>query len=178
MLTQRCVNTHDDRPNPLDVTAFRDAMAHLGAAVSIVTSDGPEGRVGFTATAICSVTDTPPTLLVCLNQSASAHDAVLGNGQLCVNVLGEGHDQLALAFGGKTAMESRFKTAEWSQAENGCPMLDAVPLALSCRIKRTLTEGTHDILICPVEAIYVQEGQLSGLHYYGRNFHILNSECR
>ncbi|MDG9697424.1 flavin reductase, partial [Streptomyces sp. DH17] len=40
-------------------------MANLGAAVNVVTSAGDAGRVGFTATAVCSVSDTPPMLLVC-----------------------------------------------------------------------------------------------------------------
>jgi hypothetical protein len=43
---------------------YREAMARLGVAVSIVTTDGPAGRAGFTASAVCSVTDEPPTLLV------------------------------------------------------------------------------------------------------------------
>ncbi len=54
---------------------FRDAMASLGAAVNIVTTDGTEGRCGITATAVCSVTDTPPTLMVCVNRN-SAMNAV------------------------------------------------------------------------------------------------------
>ena len=39
----------------------------LSAAVNVVTTDGPAGRHGFTASAVCSVTDNPPTLLVCMN---------------------------------------------------------------------------------------------------------------
>ena len=51
---------------------FRDAMARLGAAVNIITTGGPAGRGGFTASAVCSVTDDPPTLLVCMNRNATA----------------------------------------------------------------------------------------------------------
>ena len=40
---------------------FRDAMACLPAAVNIITTDGPSGRCGITASAVCSVTDEPPT---------------------------------------------------------------------------------------------------------------------
>ena len=54
-----------------DKQTFRDAMACVGAAVNIITTDGPAGRAGFTASAVCSVTDSPPTLLVCLNRGAS-----------------------------------------------------------------------------------------------------------
>ena len=55
--------------------AYREAMARFGAAVSVVTTDGPAGRYGFTASAVCSVTDDPPTLLVCMNRgSKSAYE--------------------------------------------------------------------------------------------------------
>jgi hypothetical protein len=65
-------------------------MSRLGAAVNIVTTDGPAGRAGFTASAVCSVTDEPPTLLVCLNRTASVYPAFEANGVLCVNVLARG----------------------------------------------------------------------------------------
>ena len=47
---------------------FREAMSQLGAAVHVVTTAGPAGPAGFTATAVCSVSDQPATLLVCLNR--------------------------------------------------------------------------------------------------------------
>jgi len=68
---------------------YRNAMARLGAAVSVITTDGPAGAVGFTASAVCSVTDSPPMLLVCLNRNSSASPAVHANGVLCVNVIAE-----------------------------------------------------------------------------------------
>lgn len=48
--------------NIVDQQTFRDAMSCMGAAVNIITTDGPAGRAGFTASAVCSVTDTPPTI--------------------------------------------------------------------------------------------------------------------
>ena len=37
---------------------FREGMSRLGAAVTVLTTDGPAGRHGMTASAVCSVTDT------------------------------------------------------------------------------------------------------------------------
>ena len=51
---------------------FRDAMSRLGAAVHVVTTAGAGGKSGFTATAVCSVSDTPATLLVCLNRRSNS----------------------------------------------------------------------------------------------------------
>ena len=60
-------------PEPMITVAppvFREAMSRLGAAVHIVTTAGPAGMAGFTATAVCSVSDAPPMLLVCLNRKS------------------------------------------------------------------------------------------------------------
>jgi flavin reductase len=66
---------------------FRDAMSRLGAAVHVVTSDGPAGKIGFTATAVVSVSDQPPTLLVCLNRRSASAPVLSTNRVFCVNTL-------------------------------------------------------------------------------------------
>ena len=104
-----------------DKASFRDAMAHVGAAVNIITTDGPAGRAGFTASAVCSVTDTPPTLLVCLNRSASVWPVFSEHHTLCVNTLAAGQEALSTLFGGKTAMDERFAAADWQTGATGCP---------------------------------------------------------
>jgi flavin reductase len=81
-------------------TDFRQAMSRLGAAVNVITTAGVAGKAGFTASAVCSVTDEPPTLLVCLNRNASVYHAVKQNGVLCVNTLGAGHQHISDLFGG------------------------------------------------------------------------------
>lgn len=96
-----------------DKQSFRDAMAHVGAAVNIITTDGPAGRAGFTASAVCSVTDAPPTLLVCLNRSASVWPIFSQHQALCVNTLAAGQEELSNVFGGKTPMAERFAAADW-----------------------------------------------------------------
>ncbi|MBP0939171.1 pyrimidine utilization flavin reductase protein F [Pseudomonas alliivorans] len=151
---------------------FRDAMSSLAAAVNVITTDGPHGRAGFTATAVCSVTDQPPTLLVCINRSASVYDAFVGNGTLCVNTLG--HDQQALSnlFGGKTSQAERFAGGQWLEGLTGAPLLNGAKLALDCRISQSVSVGTHDILFCEVQDIR-HESQSDALVYFGRQYHPL-----
>src|ERR1051325_8787472 len=80
--------------------AFREAMSRLGAAVHVITTDGPSGKTGFTATAVCSVSDAPPTLLVCLNRGATSMPILRGNGVFCVNTLRAGDEIVADTFAG------------------------------------------------------------------------------
>lgn len=151
---------------------FRNAMARLGAAVNIVTTDGPGGLAGFAATAVCSVTDNPPTLLVCLNRTSSAHPAVDANRVLCVNILERGHEELSRLFGGKTPVAERFAGARWSTLETGAPALEDALVSLDCRIKTVSDGGTHDILICEVVSIRENEGG-QALIYFNRRYHTL-----
>ena len=51
----------NEESQDIDPLTFRQGMSNLGAAVNVITTDGAAGQAGFTASAVCSVTDTPPT---------------------------------------------------------------------------------------------------------------------
>lgn len=152
--------------------AYRNAMASLGSAVNIITTDGPGGRAGFTASAVCSVTDTPPTLLVCLNRSASVHPVFTQNQVLCVNTLNDSHASLSNLFGGKTPMIDRFQAAEWECLETGSPILIDSLVSFDCKITHSTSVGTHDILFCEVVALRSNDN-CHGLVYFDRSYHPL-----
>lgn len=160
-------------PVALTKADFRNAMSRLGAAVNIITTDGPGGRAGFTASAVCSVTDEPPSLLVCLNRSASVYETFKANNVLCVNVLAPGHQGISNLFGGKTSMEERFAAASWSLGQTGSPILEEASVSFDCRLTQITEVGTHDILICEVVAITLSERNRS-LIYFGRQYHELS----
>ena len=63
----------------IEAADFRNAMSLLTSAVNVVTTVGVSGAHGFTASAVCSVTDTPPTLLVCMNQASRSHAHFIDN---------------------------------------------------------------------------------------------------
>ncbi|HET9018970.1 MAG TPA: flavin reductase [Acetobacteraceae bacterium] len=151
--------------------SFRDAMARFGAAVSVVTTDGPAGRRGFTASAVCSVTDDPPTLLVCVNRQNESHAALLANGVLCVNTLAAGQQDISSLFGGAVAdHEVRFSSGTWYALETGAPVLQGAVVSFDCRIGQVTEIGTHSVIFGHVQAI--RHGSVhDGLIYFGRGYH-------
>ena len=156
----------------VDRESYRDAMARLGAAVSIVTSDGPAGRCAFTASAVCSVTDDPPTLLVCMNRNSDSNEAFKANAVLCVNTLAASQEALSSIFAGFTphTMVERFAQADWITLATGAPVLSEAVAAFDCRITQVSEIGTHDVLFCEVDAIRVSDTH-EGLIYFGRSYH-------
>ncbi|MBX9931065.1 MAG: flavin reductase [Methylobacterium sp.] len=155
---------------PLEAGLFRDAMALMASAVHLVTTDGPGGRAGFTATAVCSVSDAPPTLLVCLNRGSSAYESFSRNDALCVNTLTAEQSAVAGAFGGKTPMDERFASATWGSLATGAPVLEGALVAFDCRIVERTAMGSHDVLFCAVEAL-AEPAEGEGLVYAARRYH-------
>lgn len=151
--------------------SYRDAMARFGAAVSVVTTDGPGGRRGFTASAVCSVTDEPPTLLVCVNRQNDSHRALLTNRVLCVNTLAAGQQDLSALFADpETDAAARFAHGAWYALETGAPVLQGCVVSFDCRIVQVTDVGTHTVMFAEVAA--VQTGSMhDGLIYFGRGYY-------
>src|SRR5712664_1453809 len=131
---------------------FREAMARLGAAVNVVTTAGPAGCCGYTATAVCSVSDSPATMLVCLNRASSMHGVFTENGVLCVNILSGDQRDLSVRFAGQdgTPMASRFADDRWTTMRTGAPAHRDALCVIDCRISAVHETGTHSVFFCDV----------------------------
>jgi flavin reductase len=134
---------------PLDAAGFREAMSRIAAAVHVVTTDGPGGRMGATVSAACSVTDDPPSILVCLNRTTRIHGAVLKNRCFCLNTLSENHKDISDAFAGRDQLDmpERFAKGSWTPLATGCPALDSARLSVDCEVCSVTEMGTHSIIV-------------------------------
>lgn len=159
---------------PVTPEAYRQGMSSLAAAVNIVTTNGPDGPAGFTATAVCSVSDNPATLLVCLNRSASVHQVFKNSTHLVINTLTSQHQPISNLFGGKAPMAERFESGEWLTSKTGSPMLKDAAVSFDCIITDVKSVATHDVLFCQVVDI-TQDEDADALLYYQRGY---NSACR
>ena len=148
---------------------FRQGMSQLAAAVNVITTDGHAGKAGFTASAVCSVSDNPPTLLVCLNRSASVFEAFKENQVLCVNTLNHTQQHLSNLFGGKTPMQTRFAEGSWTTLYTQAPVLNDALVSFDCTVEQSVSVGSHDVLICQVKAIR-QQSEQKALVYFNRSY--------
>ena len=157
----------------VDRQTFRDAMARLGAAVNVVTTTAPDGPCGLTASAVCSVTDDPPTLLLCINRESEMNEAFKASGVLCVNTLAASQEELSPLFAGFTGVPqgaARFESGRWRTLSTGAPVLSDAVVSFDCRVTQWTEIGTHTVFFCEVEAIQTGAAH-EGLIYFGRSYH-------
>lgn len=151
--------------------AFRQAMAQVASAVHVVTTQGPAGRAGMTATSVAPVSDEPPTMLVCIEAASRTLAAIEASGAFCINTLGAGGEELAEIFARRRRIEgeARFATADWITLSTGAPVLADALVAFDCRLIDVKHVATHRILIGEVVALG-GTGQGAGLIYRRRGF--------
>jgi flavin reductase (DIM6/NTAB) family NADH-FMN oxidoreductase RutF len=155
----------------VEPSIFREAMSRLGAAVHVITTAGPGGKAGATATAVCSVSDAPPTLLMCLNRRSQTNPAVVENGVFCINTLGDSGAEIADIFAGRTGISGsdRFTSGEWLTLSTGSPVLASSVIAFDCRIIEVRSVASHNVFFGAVETVRVGPGG-QALVYHDRAY--------
>ncbi|ODN70647.1 flavin reductase [Methylobrevis pamukkalensis] len=143
---------------PADSPSFRNALARVPAAVVVVATDGPAGAGGFTATAFTSVSDDPPTILVCLNRKSAQNETFRNNGVFSVNMLAAEDQAIANDFAGFTKLPApeRFRAGDWTRGITGAPMLLRARVSLDCELVDINPVATHNVMIGRVIGLTIE----------------------
>jgi flavin reductase len=145
---------------------FKSAMRRLAAAVTIVSTVNDGEPAGLLATAVCSVSVAPPTLLACINRSARSHAAIEKSGIFCVNVLGEHQIEAAQNFLSVEGAD-RFRFFKWSRLVTGAPAIDGAVAVFDCEVAQAVAAETHTVLIGRTLSVRADEGVAPLLYFEG-----------
>ncbi|MFG2757219.1 flavin reductase family protein [Streptomyces wuyuanensis] len=142
---------------PVDGDTFREAMAHLAAPLTVVTTRDVTGRRwGLTASAVSSVSMDPPLVLVGLSNTSSCRQALTDSDEFVINVLGEQHTEVARRFARRGV--DRFADGDFGTwPDSALPCLPDALAAFRCTTVDRIPVGDHQLLI----------GRLTGLRTHG-----------
>lgn len=141
-------------PETQDVASgFRDAMRRLACTVCLITSADDGVWHGMTATAVASVSMSPCSLLVCINESTSLHTIVNHTRKFCVNLLSVEQAHLSGIFAGQRRGLSRFDVGNWAADGTGLPYLMDAQANVLCDVAETIHYETHTIFIGRVRGV-------------------------
>lgn len=153
----------------IEAATFRSAMARLASAVTLVTTDGPAGKRGLAATAVASITDSPPNLLVCVNKSGRSNAMIKQNGVFAVNVLSHDQESLVGAFSGASEVDPFGEPQLWDTLKTRAPILKDTLASLDCTLDQIINIGTHSLFVGHVVDVRIGAAT-QGLVYFDRNF--------
>lgn len=121
-------------------------MGSFPSGVTVVTSWADDQPIGTTVNAFCSVSLTPPMLLICLDVTNFARELIARRGAFAVNILDDSSGALALKFAGYPELE-RFRDQGYSAEPGGCPQLDAASVFIDCELAESHLAGDHWIMV-------------------------------
>ncbi|MGW1160240.1 flavin reductase family protein [Streptomyces sp. NPDC002513] len=148
---------------------LRSAMAKLPTGVVVVTSEEDGNPVGMTVSAFTSVSDTPPTVLVCLNNKSHTTGVVRRTGRYGVNLLGGSQRVVAQRFATPGLNHAkRFDGLPTVRARTGSPLLTDALCWLDCTVIKTEEIGTHLVAYGSVVAVESFLTEEVPLVYYNR----------
>lgn len=134
----------------MDAPRYRALMRHQAGAVAIIAAGRSGARGGLTATAFSSLSDSPPTLLVCVQRKSGTHAVIVAAKSFSVNILAREQQSLAERFSGKCGVtgEHRFEGgAVWETLATGAPVLSGALASLDCELLDEHQFSTHSIFI-------------------------------
>lgn len=146
---------------------FRKALSVRADTVFLVTYRTPEGEVeGMTATAVMSLSLTPPSLLVSISHQARARDAVSGRGTFGISVLRDSHVATAQTAG-RAGGNKSFGAALTREEESRTPVLSDALATFQCRVLETHEHFTHTLFVAEVLEARTGEPGAPLLHHHG-----------
>ena len=154
------------RPSQFDAEEFRHVVGHLPSGVTVVTTRTPGGDFGMTASSVTSLSLRPPMMLVCLNKTSPTSRAVARAGAFAVNVLGQGHEQLAQQFAVRS--DRKFAGVDVRDGVLGVPVLRGALAHIECEVVEEVTGGTHAVFLGRVVDAHAAHG--SPLTYFRGGF--------
>jgi flavin reductase (DIM6/NTAB) family NADH-FMN oxidoreductase RutF len=158
-------------PPPVSVGDYRGLMATFPTGVAVVTTADIDGKLwGATCSSICSVTLSPPTLLVCIREQSPTLQALLRRRSFAVNLLHRSAQRTAELFA--SADPERFARVRIRNtgSEAGPHLTDDAHAIADCHVAGTVPVGDHVIVLGRVSRVTGGGGQPHPLLYGLRTF--------
>ena len=122
-------------------------MSRYPSGVTVVTGRDSAGRaVGFTASAVSSVSLRPPLVLVCADRGSASLPVLVEGGRFAVSFLRAEDVELARRFSADLPGE-RFHELRVTDTPAGLPVLEGALAWAGCRVWKCVDAGDHVILI-------------------------------
>jgi flavin reductase (DIM6/NTAB) family NADH-FMN oxidoreductase RutF len=146
-------------------------MSAFPAGVAIVTAVEPGDQPrGMTCTSLCSVTLSPPTILVCLRAGSPTLAAILVKATFAVNLLHQAAQPTAELFA--SGAPDRFDRVRWYCGPDlgGPQLLDDAHAAAHCIVCRAEHVGDHVIVVGEVFKTWTRPERSQPLLYGQRRY--------
>ncbi|MGI8883089.1 MAG: flavin reductase family protein [Pyrinomonadaceae bacterium] len=150
---------------------FRSALSRFASGVTVVTTKDNDGKLyGITVSAFCSVSLTPPLVLICIEKNTGSHHAFEQSRVFVINILRENQQHISNRFA--SHLEDKFTGISYRKGIEELPVLEDALANLECRLSHSYEGGDHTIFVGEIEKATIKDG--NPLLYFHGDYRKIN----
>jgi flavin reductase ActVB len=155
---------------------FRDAMSKLATGVVMVTADVDGRPWCLTVSACCSVSESPPTILVSLGARTVSAEAIQRSRRFGVSILGDALQEAA-QFGSARGAPKFGEAICLRHESSVSPVVEGALAHFDCEVRRAIPVCDHVLLVGRARSVLVSRHD-HPLLYYSRSYRTLEPSWR
>lgn len=150
------IQTEGILPDGANSRVLRDALGRFATGVTLVTIQGPDGPMGFTANSFASLSLDPALVLWSLARNSRRFTYFANARHYAIHVLGQDHTGLPARF---SRSGQGFDGLDWLPNGEGVPILTGALARFDCVQHATHDGGDHLIIVGQVLRLALEEGE-------------------
>jgi flavin reductase (DIM6/NTAB) family NADH-FMN oxidoreductase RutF len=154
----------------IDPLVLRQAYSCFPSGVAALCALVDGVPVGMAASSFTTVSNDPPLVSVCVQETSSTWPVLAASERIGVSVLGAGHGDACKRLASRT--KDRFEGLDWEATDDGAILVRDAPATLECSLENSVVAGDHVIAILRIHALRAETG-LDPLVFHGSRFRSL-----
>lgn len=139
---------------------FRKAMGHFATGITTVTTVLDGKHYGITVNAFCSVSLTPPLVLISIDKSTKTHAVLLQSRVYAVNFLSQEQQHFSERFARREGDSVKtFDDIKFTTGETGSPLFEEALAYADCRIVTEYEGGDHTLFMAEVLDLHYNQSE-------------------
>lgn len=152
---------------------MKAGMRRMVQAVSVLASRDSSGKdYAMTVSSVTSVSDSPASLLVCVNTQTSICPVLTLGAKFSINVLSRNQEAVSNTCATGKQSEARFDVGEWDRSSGPVPFLKGAQAQFFCEVSSITAHGTHNVIVGNIVKVWTDtSSQPSPLAYLDGGYH-------
>ena len=145
---------------------FKELMKRFASGVTLITFENDEKYSGLTVSSFCSLSMSPPLILICIDKKIPSHESLKNGSHFGVNICTSEQGKLAWDFANSNVDKNELiLSLNHKVTDNKVPLLIDCLASMECKIRETYEGGDHTIFVGQIEYGDFDE-ELDPLVYY------------
>lgn len=153
---------------PADVEAFKKAVSRFATGVAVIATAYRGRMAGMTANALFSLSLSPPSVVLSMQDDAESTKLVIESGRAAVSFLSAEQRGISELFSRRNSAGEKFAEGTYSLAPGGQPVIVGSIAAFEVKVRETFHASDHTLLVCDVADIVHFDERMPLVYWGGR----------